>query len=175
MLRFHHLHAERVRADVRPGAVFNNHLLTPTHSIGPDISSQRSNQKLEIQNMNSMLAAEALVPSAVTSLPSAIAPILTIASVTDEMIEAFCDAILCGLPTNKILPASITDLKLAGSITANQLARIREARKEHQQNAEADRKTLMKLARSRRLKGARFNSAGRLIALRFADKIAARK
>jgi hypothetical protein len=110
----------------------------------------------------------------VTAKPSKVAPVIAIARATDAQVSTFCDAILLGLPTHRILPAAISELKASGGITADQLARIKVARKEHEQNSEADRAVLFRLARSRRVRGARFNAAGSLIALRFGDRIAAK-
>lgn len=121
-------------------------------------------------NMNTATAL-AVEPAHTLTVTSTPAPLVALIPVTDAQVADFCDAILLGLPTNKILPASISDLKATGGITSDQLDQIKAARKEHEANAEADRKVLFRLARTRCVRGARFNREGKLIGLRLGDRI----
>lgn len=119
--------------------------------------------------MNTSSAIESV---SVSTLSPVLAPIVSIKldPLPQETVDAFCFAILTGSPTRNLLPGTISELFDAGRLTNQHKAQIKQARKDHELGAEANRAVLFALAKRLTLKGAKFNKDNVLSSLRFTAK-----
>jgi len=109
------------------------------------------------------------VTSSVTA-PVTVTTAPALAIITNQDVLNFCAAIRAGAPSSGILPLGVSELKKLGMLTVPQQDAIKNARKEHAALVGRNSAMLFRLARSRQMKGARFNSEAELTTLRFGTK-----